>query len=129
VFLVSDDFYETIGRILSDSFSNDRDPFDMADKRKSTRRTIRRNEDEDSIKKELNRRVPVPNELIEDFAILNVLPGVPLEDCKHAWKVLLKRLHPDVSSVTEDGTSDLVIRINNSYRRIETWFNTGKIIK
>lgn len=126
---MSDDFYETIGRILSDSFSNDRDPFDMADKRKSTRRTIRRNEDEDSIKKELNRRVPVPNELIEDFAILNVLPGVPLEDCKHAWKVLLKRLHPDVSSVTEDGTSDLVIRINNSYRRIETWFNTGKIIK
>lgn len=126
---MSDDFYETIGRILSDSFSNDRDPFDMADKRKSTRRTIRRNEDEDSIKKEVSRRVPVPNELIEDFAILNVLPGVPLEDCKHAWKVLLKKLHPDVSSITEGGTSDLVIRINNSYRRIETWFNTGKIIK
>ena len=124
---MSDDFYETIGRILSDSFSNDRDPFDMADKRTSTRRTIRRNEN--NIKKEVNRRVPVPNELIEDFAILNVLPGVPLEDCKHAWKVLLKRLHPDVSSVTEGGTSDLVIRINNSYRRIETWFNTGKIIK
>ena len=126
---MSDDFYETIGRILSDSFSNDRDPFDVVDKRASTRRTIRRNEDEDSIKKEVSRRVPVPNELIEDFAILNVLPGVPLEDCKHAWKVLLKRLHPDVFSVTEGGTSDLVIRINNSYRRIETWFNTGKIIK
>ena len=124
---MSDDFYETIGRILSDSFSNDRDPFDIADKRTSTRRTIRRNEN--NIKKELNRRIPVPNELVEDFAILNVLPGVPLEDCKHAWKVLLKRLHPDVSSVTEGGTSDLVIRINNSYRRIETWFNTGKIIK
>ena len=126
---MSDDFYETIGRILSDSFSNDRDPFDMADKRASTRRTIRRNENEDNPRKEINRRIPVPNELIEDFAILNVLPGVPLEDCKHAWKVLLKRLHPDVSSVTEGGTSDLVIRINNSYRRIETWFNTGKIIK
>ena len=126
---MGDDFYETIGRILSDSFSNDRDPFDMADKRKSTRRTIIRNENEDNPRKEINRRIPVPNELIEDFAILNVLPGVPLEDCKHAWKVLLKRLHPDVSSVTEGGTSDLVIRINNSYRRIETWFNTGKIIK
>lgn len=126
---MSDDFYETIGRILSDSFSNDRDPFDMADKRASTRRTIRRNETENSVKKEVSRRIPVPNELIEDFAILNVLPGVPLEDCKHAWKVLLKKLHPDVSSITEGGTSDLVIRINNSYRRIETWFNTGKIIK
>ena len=126
---MSDDFYATIGRILSDSFSNDRDPFDMADKRTATRRTIRRNETENSVKKEISRRVPVPNELIEDFAILNVLPGVPLEDCKHAWKVLLKRLHPDVSSITEGGTSDLVIRINNSYRRIETWFNTGKIIK
>ena len=126
---MSDDFYETIGRILSDSFSNDRDPFDMADKRTARRRTIRRNENEDNPRKEINRRIPVPNELIEDFAILNVLPGVPLEDCKHAWKVLLKRLHPDVSSVTEGGTSDLVIRINNSYRRIETWFNTGKIIK
>ena len=124
---MSDDFYETIGRILSDSFSNDRDPFDIADKRVNTRRTIRRNEN--NIKKEVNRRIPVPNELIEDFAILNVLPGVPLEDCKHAWKVLLKKLHPDVSSITEGGTSDLVIRINNSYRRIETWFNTGKIIK
>ena len=43
---MSDDFYETIGRILSDSFSNDRDPFDMADKRTATRRTIRRNETE-----------------------------------------------------------------------------------
>ena len=124
---MSDDFYETIGRILGDSFSNDRDPFDMADKRASTRRTIRRNEN--NIKKEVNSRVPVPNELIEDFAILNVLPGVPLEDCKHAWKVLLKRLHPDVSDVNGGGTSDIVIRINNSYRRIETWFNTGKIIK
>ena len=124
---MSDDFYETIGRILSDSFSNDRDPFDIADKRTSTRRTIRRNEN--NIKKELNRRIPVPNELVEDFAILNVLPGVPLEDCKHAWKVLLKRLHPDVSDVNGGGTSAIVIRINNSYRRIETWFNTGKIIK
>ena len=126
---MGDDFYETIGRILSDSFSNDRDPFDMADKRKSTRRTIIRNENEDNPRKEINRRIPVPNELIEDFAILNVLPGVPLEDCKHAWKVLLKKLHPDVSNVNGGGTSDLVIRINNSYRRIETWFNTGKIIK
>ena len=82
---MSDDFYETIGRILSDSFSNDRDPFDMA--------------------------------------------GVPLEDCKHAWKVLLKRVHPDVSNSQGEATSDTVIRLNNSYRRIETWFNTGKIIK
>ncbi len=126
---MSDDFYETIGRILSDSFSNDRDPFDVADKRKSSRRTIRRDEDEVNIKKEVNRRVPVPNELIEDFAILNVLPGVPLEDCKHAWKVLLKRVHPDVSNSQGEATSDTVIRLNNSYRRIETWFNTGKIIK
>ena len=126
---MSDDFYETIGRILSDSFSNDRDPFDMADKRTSTRRTIRRNETENNIKKEVSRRVPVPNELIEDFAILNVLPGVPLEDCKHAWKVLLKRVHPDVSNSQGEATSDTVIRLNNSYRRIETWFNTGKIIK
>lgn len=126
---MSDDFYETIGRILSDSFSNDRDPFDVADKRKSSRRTIRRDENEVNIKKEVNRRVPVPNELIEDFAILNVLPGVPLEDCKHAWKVLLKRVHPDVSNSQGEATSDIVIRLNNSYRRIETWFNTGKIIK
>ena len=124
---MSDDFYETIGRILSDSFSNDRDPFDIADKRVNTRRTIRRNEN--NIKKEVNRRIPVPNELIEDFAILNVLPGVPLEDCKHAWKVLLKRVHPDVSNSQGEATSDTVIRLNNSYRRIETWFNTGKIIK
>ena len=126
---MSDDFYETIGRILGDSFSNDRDPFDVADKRKSSRRTIRRDENEVNIKKEVNRRVPVPNELIEDFAILNVLPGVPLEDCKHAWKVLLKRVHPDVSNSQGEATSDTVIRLNNSYRRIETWFNTGKIIK
>lgn len=124
-----DDFYETIGRILSDSFSNDRDPFDIADKRTSTRRTIIRNENEVKSKREENRRVAVPNELIEDFAILNVLPGVPLEDCKHAWKLLLKRVHPDVSDFHGDATSDTVIRINNSYRRIETWFNTGKIIK
>ena len=80
-------------------------------------------------KKNVNPRVPVPNELIEDFAILNVLPGVPLEDCKHAWKVLLKRVHPDVSNSQGEATSDTVIRLNNSYRRIETWFNTGKIIK
>ena len=130
------DYYETIGRILASSFSSEIDPFEVANKKNASRRkSFSSKEDIEcstdnfkSFSKEqnVNRRVPVPSYLLEDFAILNVLPGVGLEECKSAWKVLLKKYHPDLSD--ENKTSDVVIRLNASYRRIEQWFNGNETL-
>ena len=74
-------------------------------------------------------RVPVPDALTEDFAVLQVLPGVPLDYCKKAWKHLLKKYHPDViaEESARQQAASIVRRINRSYKRIEIWFSTGKV--
>ena len=78
--------------------------------------------------------MPVPAALVEDFAVLQVLPGVPLDYCKKAWKHLLKKYHPDViaeetsqQETAQQKAAAVVRRINRSYKRIEIWFLTGKV--
>ena len=146
---MSDDYYESLGRLLNNSFANDIDPFEVANKRKSNKRGYRyfqeqekKREEERSFKKsdERNRfnqsfekkatsfeRVRVPKSLLEDFATLQVLPSSSLQECKHAWKTLLKKYHPDINtndSLSSYNYSDIVIRLNSSYRRIEQWFKS-----
>lgn len=130
-----ENYYNKLGSVLRDALSSDEDPFEASVKPKGRYRTIggrmeRRPAPE--INKE-TQRVPVPPELVEDFAILNVLPGVPLEDCKKAWKHLVKKHHPDLSNaqnadIDVELQNSVVRRINNSYKKIETWFKTGKIL-
>ena len=149
---MSDDYYESIGRLLNNSFANDIDPFAAANKRKSHRRGYRyfqeqekKREEEKLFKKEEEakcftrsfekkessfKRVHVPKSLLKDFATLQVLPSSSLQECKHAWKTLLKKYHPDSNACDPlllENCSDIVIRLNSSYRRIEQWFKNENI--
>ncbi len=132
---MSDNYYDKLGFLLRDALASDDDPFEAARRPKGKYRTIagrmeRRPPPE--IDKSV-KRIAVPPELVEDFAILNVLPGVPLEDCKKAWKHLVKKHHPDLAHnnkipVNGQDENAVIRRINNSYKKIETWFTTGKLL-
>ena len=68
----------------------------------------------------------VPDEIREDFAELGLTPEATAEECKAAYKKLLKIHHPDrhaghagnLKKATEKTT-----RINAAYRRIEKWLS------
>ena len=155
------DYYETLGSLLRDRLGTDEDPFEKAvetrqGKYRSAGNKLERRAPPKKIytaaepeKREEPVRVPVPPALIEDFAILRVLPGVPLDYCKKAWKQLLKKYHPDFiagetarleatpqtetgshrgrQSLVQEEAASIVRRINRSYKRIEIWFSTGKV--
>ncbi|MGP1445235.1 MAG: J domain-containing protein [Treponema sp.] len=152
------DYYETLGSLLRDRLGTDDDPFVRATEErqgkyraagnKIERRVPRQfsaaaDEQEKQEEPEEPVRVPVPAALAEDFAVLHVLPGMPLSYCKKAWKLLLKKYHPDLmrddsvlhtapnQSNLQERTSEeaaaIVRRINQSYKRIEIWFSTGKV--
>ena len=145
------DYYETIGSLLRDRLGTDDDPFERAveerqGKYRSAGNKIERRVPKKRIYKEAEPavktepvRVPVPAVLTEDFAVLHVLPGVPLDYCKKAWKQLLKQYHPDHITAdaalqddlqqesAQEKAAAIVRRINRSYKRIEVWFLTGKV--
>jgi DnaJ-domain-containing protein 1 len=72
----------------------------------------------------------VPEALRKDFEELGLPLGAGPEECKRAYKQLLKIHHPDrhaghpgnMKKATEKS-----VRINASYQRIERWRETGKI--
>ncbi len=126
---MSDNYYGTLGNILKDALASDEDPFEAAKKKAGKYRTIggrmeRRPPPKPNTE---TKRIPVPPELTEDFAVLNVLPGAPLEDCKRAWKLLIKKHHPDLvqNQPNQIDPNEVIRRINKSYRKIEAWFKTG----
>lgn len=153
---MSEDYYEAIGRILNDSFSQNKDPFEAIKKEEINRknRTDSRFPKQENIKTEnvqnihktekwqaMNTadcpkrnirkpefqkikipKVAVPKYLIEDFLTLKLPPGSSLEECKASWKSLLKRYHPDLQDSNDTHNAEIIIRLNNSFRRIERWF-------
>ena len=140
---MNEDYYETIGRILNNSFSQNKDPFDVIKKRdvdlddgqgsKFERKDNIQKEGafkEDITKLEFQKmnipKVAVPKYLIEDFLTLKLAPGSSLEECKASWKNLLKRYHPDLHTSNGPLDTQVIIRINNSFRRIEKWFLSYK---
>jgi DnaJ-domain-containing protein 1 len=70
-----------------------------------------------------------PEALRQDFAELGLAPGASAEECKAAYKQLLKKHHPDhhaghpgnMRKATEKSA-----RLNAAYDRIERWRRTGK---
>ncbi|MHB9292986.1 putative Co-chaperone protein DjlA [Hollandina sp. SP2] len=72
----------------------------------------------------------VPESLRQDFAELGVPMGASAEDCKAAYKKLLKIHHPDrhaghpgnMKKATEKSA-----RLNTAFDRIERWRQTGKV--
>jgi DnaJ-domain-containing protein 1 len=71
----------------------------------------------------------LPESLRKDFAELGVAFGASADDCKAAYKKLLKIHHPDrhaghpgnMKKATEKSA-----RINAAYQKIEHWRETGK---
>ncbi|MEL3907695.1 MAG: J domain-containing protein [Treponemataceae bacterium] len=141
------DYYSTIGEFLNKNLSAEEDPFVKL--KSNTRARYRRmgntierrpppkidktiGEESQEQKREVEKLVPVPQDLVEDFAILQLLPGSSLNSCKNSWRRLLKKFHPDTitfkKSITVEEAANLVRRINNSYKRIEYWYETGKIL-
>lgn len=146
------DYYETLGSLLRDRLGTDDDPFVRATEERQGKYRAAGNKIERRVPRQFSAaaekqkepvRVPVPAALAEDFAVLHVLPGMPLSYCKKAWKLLLKKYHPDLmrddfvlhtasnQSNLQERTSEeaaaIVRRINQSYKRIEIWFSTGKV--
>jgi DnaJ-domain-containing protein 1 len=77
-----------------------------------------------------DRREPlVPESIRQDFAELGLSPGASPEECKAAYKKLLKIHHPDrhaghpgnMKKATEKSA-----RINAAFDHIERWRQTGK---
>lgn len=157
---MSEDYYEAIGRILNDSFSQNKDPFDAIKKenvntkdeadsqfpkqeniKSESVQNINKTEKWQALntanypkrnirKPEFQRikipKIAVPKYLIEDFLTLKLPPGSSLEECKASWKSLLKRYHPDLQDSSDTHNAEIIIRINNSFRRIEKWFTSYK---
>jgi DnaJ-domain-containing protein 1 len=72
----------------------------------------------------------VPEVLRKDFAELEIDFASTLMECKASYKTLLKKHHPDRHAGHERNmkkATEKSARINVSYRRIETWYETGKI--
>jgi DnaJ-domain-containing protein 1 len=72
---------------------------------------------------------PVPPELKADFAELGLTPEATEEECKEAYKKLLKVHHPDRHSNNPDfikESTEKTARINAAYDKIEKWYKINK---
>jgi DnaJ-class molecular chaperone len=75
-------------------------------------------------------RPAVPEALRPDFAELGLAFGASPEDCKDAYKKLLKVHHPDRHAGHAENmrkATEKSSRINAAYDRIEKWRQTGQV--
>ncbi len=125
-----DNRYSRIGDILRDRLASDDDPFEAWDPLAGKRRAAgnARERVPPRAAAQARMRVAVPEELVEDFRTLGLPPGVSVEECKAAWRMLLKRHHPDTNPGDDSSNStraQITRRVTESYRRIALWFETG----
>jgi len=67
----------------------------------------------------------VPDEIREDFASLNLTPQATAEECKAAYKRILKALHPDRHAASPENMKEATEKtasLNAAYKRLERWF-------
>lgn len=72
----------------------------------------------------------IPNALDKDFAELGLSPGASAEECKAAYKQLLKRHHPDRHAGHPENmkkATEKSVRLNTAFDRIERWRTTGRV--
>jgi DnaJ-domain-containing protein 1 len=72
----------------------------------------------------------VPESLRADFAELGIPSGSSAEECKNAYKKLLKIHHPDRHAGHPGNlkkATERTARINAAYDRIEKWRETGAV--
>jgi DnaJ-class molecular chaperone len=68
---------------------------------------------------------PVPEEIRKDFAELGLTSDATAEECKDAYKKLLKIHHPDRHANHEGNmnkATDKSARVNAAYDRLVVWF-------
>ena len=68
---------------------------------------------------------PVPEDIRKDFAELGLTPDATVEECKEAYKRLLKIHHPDRHAKHEGNmkkATDKTTRVNAAYERLMEWF-------
>ena len=80
---------------------------------------------DDEKEKTAEKKRPVPEEIRRDFAELGLTPEASAEECKEAYKKLLKIHHPDRHANHEGNlkkATEKTARVNASYDRLEVWF-------
>lgn len=78
------------------------------------------------------KRYYVPFELYDDFKTLCLIPGTNLDECKIAYKSLLKQFHPDKFAnepEKQKEATEITSSITSAFTRIKTWYeeNLSKI--
>lgn len=76
-------------------------------------------------KQTTGKRYYVPFELYEDFKTLCVMPGTNLDECKTAYKSLLKQFHPDKFAnepEKQKEATEITSSITTAFTRIKTWY-------
>jgi DnaJ-domain-containing protein 1 len=74
---------------------------------------------------------PVPEEIRQDFAELGLAPDATAEECKEAYKKLLKIHHPDRHAKHQENmkkATEKAARVNAAYERLVLWFRLQKQI-
>ena len=78
--------------------------------------------------KSTERKRPVTDEIRRDFAELGLEPNASVEECKEAYKKLLKTHHPDRHARHEENmkkATEKTARVNASYERLMKWFKSN----
>ena len=68
---------------------------------------------------------PVPEEIRKAFAELGLESDASPEECKEAYKKLLKAHHPDRHAKNQENmekATDKTARLNTAYEKLEKWF-------
>lgn len=76
-------------------------------------------------KQTTGKRYYVPFELYEDFKTLCLMPGTNLDECKVAYKSLLKKFHPDKFAnepEKQKEATEITSSITSAFTRIKTWY-------
>ena len=71
-----------------------------------------------------------PRKLVDAYRTLGLEPGATFEKVRSAYKRLLKEHHPDRhgdSPEKQKKATETAARINDAYRVIETWHDTGTL--
>ena len=80
---------------------------------------------DDEKEKATEKKRPAPEEIRRDFAELGLTPEATAEECKEAYKKLLKIHHPDRHTNHEGNmkkATEKTARVNAAYDRLEAWF-------
>jgi len=80
----------------------------------------------DSKEKNDRKKRAIPAEFLKDLAELGLTQEAGPEDCKEAYKRLIKIHHPDRHANHEGNlkkATDKTTRVNASYERLMKWFN------